>query len=280
MTEKKGYLYYEIRPTERLFKQVLGLLYYMHLAYDTNKILVLPFFKLGEPLPNKTEYKYYKFSDIFDWEKMQEAPIEFLLTDTVPNPKKYSPDDLNNSIHLNVTSQLPYWFNNHAKWRKYLRFNNRFINMSRINISKALLKNKISQYLGVHWRQNDFLRVRSYVTMNAKELVTLVKERLQETALKHVYIATDCKSQEDLEYIHANLPTFTIDSNGFHNEETKEIDNVYVSLLDIMACTESTYFIGTYTSCFTSYIAGERDILRIPSNKTEQYNNNKNKIKL
>jgi len=284
--KEKGVIYYEIRPTERLYKQVMGLLFYMNEAHAQDKNLVLPFFKLGDPLPNTTEYEWYDFNQIFDWWEINKAPIGFVQPGGFPDPVAHADNpsfrDPANIIVLDSVNQLPYGNPLHTKWRQYISINKRIENAARRNTSSALQKDKIYQYLAVHWRQDDFLRVRPQVTMNAKELVELIKLRLKETTLEHVYIATDCKSQKDLDYIHANLNTFTVTTKGLHNEHTSEPDDpIYIAAQDILICSWSTYFIGTWSSSFTSFIRGERDKLNIPQGRTEIINNDelKNAVK-
>ena len=52
------YLYYTINPTEQLFKQLSGFLYYLKLTKESKEILVLPRFEL--------KGKLYDYKLLFD----------------------------------------------------------------------------------------------------------------------------------------------------------------------------------------------------------------------
>ena len=265
----KGILYYEIRPTERLYKQVMGLLFYMNEAYIKDKNLVLPFFKLGDPLPNTTKYDWYDFNQIFCWREINKAPIGLIQAGGFPDPIIHSDNpsvkDPENIIVLDSTNQLPFGHPLHIKWRKYISINKRIENAARRNLFSALQKDKISQYLAVHWRQDDFLKVRPHVTFTAKELVEFCKEKIKEFDIKNVYISTDSTNKEDLDYIDSNLPTFKF-------PDIENFDNIEYAIIESIICSSSDLFIGTSHSLYTSNIIGERNKLNIEENKSIIFN--------
>ena len=74
--------------------------------------------------------------------------------------------------------------------------------------------------------------------------------KLKELNLTKVYIATNSDVPEDLNYIHKNLPTFKYPKEN--------MSNIDYAILETLICTKATYFIGTDTSLYSTYIIGER----------------------
>ena len=226
------YIYYTITPTEQLFKQLSGFLYFLMISKTSNKILVLPRFELKN--------KFYNYEDLFDFDEINNN------FNVITFNKYVQVSKLNQSISVNTDSyihgcwQLPFSTPNYTDYRKHVKFHKRFYNIF----------NSSEKYLSIHWRQEDFLKVRPQVVMNKEELVKYVKRKLKELNLKKVYIATNSNIPEDLNYIHKNLPTFK-----YPQENMSDID---YAILETLICTKSAYFIGTDTSLYSTHIIGER----------------------
>mgnify|MGYP003112371313 CR=1 FL=1 len=248
------YLYYTINPRERLFKQLAGFLYYLRLADVKEYTLVLPKFELNN--------SYYYYEDLFD------------ITKINTNINVISSDDYNKSMlgdtefHLNAFNQLPITFPEYSKYRNQVYYNENYY-----KIYKQLKKysfsiseeNPSDSYIAVHWRQDDFLKIRPHVTFTSQELVDMCNKKIKEFNIKNVYISTDCTNQEDLDYIHSNLPTFKFpDINNF--------ESVDLAIIESIICSSSEVFIGTSHSLYTSNIIGERNKLNIDQNKSIIFN--------
>lgn len=248
------YIYYTINPKERLFKQLAGFLYYLRLSDIKKYTLVLPKFELNG--------KYYYYEDLFDISKIDN------------NINIISSDDYNKSMldetefHLNVYNQLPITFKDYSKYRDQVYYSKRFYKLfdQMKKYSFSIKENNPSDsYIAVHWRQDDFLKVRPHVTFTAKELVEFCKEKIKEFDIKNVYISTDSTNKEDLDYIDSNLPTFKF-------PDIENFDNIEYAIIESIICSSSDLFIGTSHSLYTSNIIGERNKLNIEENKSIIFN--------
>lgn len=249
------YLYYTINPRERLFKQLAGFLYYLRLADIKKYTLVLPKFELNN--------SYYYYEDLFDITKINK------------NINVISSDDYNKSMlsdtefHLNVFNQLPITFADYDKYRGQVYYNENYYKIFKQLKKYSFSVNKLNptdSYIAVHWRQDDFLKIRPHVTFTSEELVKTCNEKIKELSIKNIYISTDCTDKKELSYIHSNLPTFQFpDINNF--------ENVDLAIIESIICSSSDFFIGTSHSLYTSNIIGERNKLNIPKNKSIILNN-------
>mgnify|MGYP003117799042 FL=1 len=237
-----SFLLYTINPTEQMFKQLSGLLYYLLKTKRNKQTLVLPRFELNG--------KLYDYSEFYN---------EKLIKDNfnVISYKDYINIDnvkLVTNYELNVYNQLPFNFKSYMLFRNYIEYKNKYY--EKVNL---ILKNK-PKYIAVHWRQDDFLRIRPQCCMSADELIQDCILKLKKYNLNNLYIATDCKDDEKLNYIKSKLPVFTIDKTPY-----SEID---FSIIESLICTKSVYFTGTDTSLYTVNIIGER--LKAGHNHHEQ----------
>lgn len=248
------YIYYTINPRERLFKQLAGFLYFLRLADIKKYTLVLPKFELNN--------SYYYYEDLFDINKIDKS-INVISSDD------YNKGMLGNTeFYLSVFNQLPITFADYDKYRNQVYYNKNYYKIFEqlkkysFPISES---NPTDSYIAIHWRQDDFLKIRPQVTFTAKELVDICNKKIKELNIKNVYISTDCTNKEDLEYIHNNLPTFKFpDINNF--------ENVDLAIIESIICSSSDYFIGTSHSLYTSNIIGERNKLNIDESKSIIFN--------
>jgi len=239
------YIYYTVNPTEQLFKQLSGFLYFLQKANVSNKILVLPRFELKN--------KLYNYSELFDYKKINENFKVITYNEYVNNSKSNMLIGDNSEAHIDGFWQLPINIKSYMYYRKHVSFNEKYFN---------LIPTKTKPYLAVHWRQDDFLRVRPHVVLSKEKLVEYIKLKLRELNLKSVYISTDSKNLNDIKYIKENLPTFSYDKAS--------LNDIDWAILESIICAQSDYFIGTDTSLYSVYIMGER-IKMNKLNKSEIY---------
>jgi len=240
------YIYYTINPKEKLFKQLAGFLYFLSLSKNTNRILVLPRFEIKD--------KFYNYEDLFDIDEINNNFNVISFNNYIKASSINISIGTNTHCYIHGFWQLPFTSPNYMDYRKYIKFNKKF------HPFKTEKK-----YLAIHWRQEDFLKVRPHAVMDKEELVIYVNKKLKELNLKKVYIATNSNVVEHLEYVHKHLPTFLIPQ-----ENMSDID---YAILEILICAQSEYFIGSYTSLYSTYIIGERIILE--KNNYEIYKNRK-----
>ena len=226
------YLYYTINPREQMFKQLAGFLYYLTKIKNTKQTLVLPRFELNNKLYNYNEFYNEELIknnfDVINYE-------EYININNVKQITDYE---------LNKFNQLPFTSLNYMFFRKYIQYKDYYYEKV-----KLILKDQ-PKYLAVHWRQDDFLKVRPHVTMNVNELINDCIIKLKKHNLNHVYIATDCKNKDKKKYIESKLPTFNLNKTLYN-----KID---FSIIESLICANSKYFTGTNTSLYTINIIGER----------------------
>ena len=244
------YIYYTINPRERLFKQLAGFLYFLMLSDIKKRILVLPKFELSG--------RYYYFEDLFDVNKIKENY-------NVISSDEYSKDMIEDTeFHLSSFNQLPLVNPNYNKYRKSLYYNEKyykiFDQLKEFGFNDPE-NNPTNSYIAVHWRQDDFLKVRPQVTYNIDELVKFCKNKLKELNIDNIYISTDCTLESDLKYINDNLPVFKF-------PEISDITDIEYAIIESIACSNADYFIGTSHSLYTSNIIGERNKLGRSENKS------------
>tara|TARA_R100000742_G_C4245226_1_gene64249 strand:+ start:63 stop:800 length:738 start_codon:yes stop_codon:yes gene_type:complete len=232
MTQKVDkYIYYTITPREQLFKQLAGFLFFLRLSKLSNKILVLPRFEIKN--------KFYNYEDLFDFDKINNNFKVITFDNYVFKSQSNRDISKNTESYIHGTWQLPINSNDYMNYRKHIDFNKKYLTF------KATEK-----YLAIHWRQEDFLKIRPHVVMTKEELVIYVNKKLKELNLKKVYIATNSNVEEHMKYIHDNLPTFLIPQNN--------MSDIDYAIYESIICQQSEYFIGSDTSLYSAYIIGEK----------------------
>ena len=246
------YLYYTINPTEQLFKQLSGFLYYLKLTKESKEILVLPRFEL--------KGKLYDYKLLFDDKIIKDNFNVIDFDDYDPNSDTRSFINSFNSI-----------IGDYFSFRKYIKYNKKYYDI--------ISSHNMDPYLAVHWRQTDFVKLRPTQTLSKEQLIECVKETLKETGLKQVYISTDSNDLDALKYINEHLPTF----NYIQQEN---ITNVDYTILESLICARAEYFIGTELSFYSINIIGERsnmgkinnNEIRIPGRGIQTYSRKLTKI--
>jgi len=126
-------------------------------------------------------------------------------------------------------------------------------------VDSFLNRNNIDRYISIHWRQTDFLIVRSSrkdVLKTAEQVVTKCKAIMKELNIDKVYLATDSKDYNKLKYLNENLPIFSYQS------ENKIFDEKYTfAIIESIICAKAVKFYGTQTSLYSVNINGERLVL-------------------
>jgi len=234
------YLYYTIDPAEQLFKQLSGFLFFLqHIEKRKGMTLVLPRFELkGKKIP---------YGQIFDLSEVEKnfSVISFYQFQKVSK----SNQDINKQTEAWIDGfwQLPYNVPNYMKYRKCVKYQKRYYK----DVDTALTD--VEPYISVHWRQDDFLRIRPHVVMSKEQLVEDTIEKLKVHNVNKVYISTDCKDEETLKYIDEKLPTFK-----YKTAFEVELDPIEFAVLESIVCSRAVYFTGTHSSLYSVNIVGER----------------------
>ena len=217
------YLYYTINPTEQLFKQLNGFLYYLKLTKESKEILVLPRFEL--------KGKLYDYKLLFDDKLIKDNfnVIDFDDYDFSFDTREF----------INSFASI---YGDYFSFRKYIRYNKRYYDI--------ISSHKIEPYLAIHWRQDDFVKLRPTHILSKEQLVECAKELLKQENLKKVYISTDSTDLEALKYINDHLPTFSY-------LQQDDITDVDYAILESLICANAAYFVGTNLSFYSSNIIGE-----------------------
>ena len=131
-------------------------------------------------------------------------------------------------------------------------------------VDNYLKEKEIRKYIAIHWRQTDFLLVRSSrndVLNTPEELVSKCKKLMKENDINKIYLATDSKDYKKLKYINDNLPLF------FFNPDKIELktDKYLFAVIESIICAKSFKFYGTKTSLYSVNICGERGALDLDS---------------
>jgi len=232
VTHLNKYLYYTINPTEQMFKQLAGFLYYLAKTKGNKQTLVLPRFEL--------KGKFYDYSKFYN---------EKLIKDNfnvISYEEHVGIDDVEQitDYELNVFNQLPASSPNYLFFRNYIEYNSEYYEEV-----DTILKGR-EKYIATHWRQDDFLRIRPQKTMSVDELIEDCLLKLDAHNVDRLYISTDCKDKEKLRHIKSKLPIFSVDKIPY-----SKID---FSIIESLICARSVYFTGTETSLYTANIIGER----------------------
>tara|TARA_Y100001938_G_scaffold134295_1_gene194571 strand:- start:391 stop:1203 length:813 start_codon:yes stop_codon:yes gene_type:complete len=243
------YIYYTIKPTEQLFKQISGLLYFLRLSENRKMTLVLPRFEI--------KGKKISYWNLFDNQLVKDNFKVLDFEEFHSQSKKNVSLNQQTEAWIDGFWQIPYNSEDYMKYRKYIKFQNRYY-----KDVDNFLKNK-EPFISIHWRQSDFLKIRPHVLMSKEELVEDTLKKLKKYNVNKVYISTDSKDVGVLEYLHSNLPTFEYKSN------IPNITDVEFAILESIMCSKGKFFTGSDTSLFSIYILGERRMLDIDDKFSE-----------
>jgi hypothetical protein len=192
---------------------------------------------------NKKEDKYYGYFNGYEMEFTEKSQ----RNKDIYKLENYKYDNL---FFDDVLDQIKYTDNSFNEFRQHLVYNQYFY-----NITNNIIKEHLSEpYLAVHWRRTDFLLARRNVlnvNRNKEYLVNKCKSILKKYNLKYIFLATDSKNKEEIEYLYQNLPIINV-NNTYQN-----IDNI---IIETLLCVNSNVFYGTKTSLFTKNIMSLRTI--------------------
>ena len=289
------YLLYDIQYNEQFFKQFSGFLYYLKSALEYNCTLVIPHFrtlpkdKANMTIKDDENFGYYAWENFYNLELLKKSfniitidefkelnmDIDVLYSKTdrfiTDNSIKISNIDFNFKTRINnlskidnkniiaicgTTSQYPYSTPGYLDLRKKVRYHDYLYNL----VDKFLQEKNIIRYISIHWRQTDFLTVRSKRTdvLNTPEqLVKKCKRIMKQTGIEKIYLATDSKDFIKLKYINDNLPLFFYDTNKLDLPK----DKYKYSIIESIICAKADIFYGTKTSLYSINICGERACL-------------------
>ena len=133
-------------------------------------------------------------------------------------------------------------------------------------VIKLIQNQNVDKYIALHYRQSDFLKKRinrSDVLKDVDYLIKTCKEYMKQYDISNVYIATDSKDEHLLTRLKNELPLFFI--NEYHDGITDE-KNLHIT--EACICINSNIFIGTNSSCYSTFITSKR----ISNNNTLNFN--------
>ena len=133
-------------------------------------------------------------------------------------------------------------------------------------VIKLLQNQNIDKYIAIHYRQTDFLKKRinrNDVLKDVNYVIKYCNEYMTKYNINNVYIATDSKDKNILTKLKKELPLFFI--NKYNNEITNE---KYLHIIESCICINSNIFIGTNSSCYSTFITSKR----ISNNNTLNFN--------
>ena len=158
-------------------------------------------------------------------------------------------------LHENY-GQLEYW-----KARQSMRYS--FHLEKKANEIIRFYLNNSTQYLGVHLRRADFVRVRKANLVSIDNVVSQIEYILVKLNLTRIYLATDTNLEEinELENKLSNKYTLIYFKPTIH--EIKLYKDGGIAIIDQIICAYSDFFIGTYESTFSFRIQEDREILGI-----------------
>ena len=123
-------------------------------------------------------------------------------------------------------------------------------------VIKLLQNQNIEKYIAVHYRQTDFLekrKNRNDVLKDVDYVIETCKKFMKIHDISNVYISTDSKDENILTKLKNELPLFFIQE--YDNELTNEVN---VHIIESCICINSNVFIGTNSSCYSSFIYAKR----------------------
>lgn len=293
------YLLYDIQYNEQFFKQFSGFLYFINESISFKSTLVLPHFRTLPKDDNNMTIKSDENFGYHPWEKFYNLDIlkdkynvitidefkklnldiDLLFTKTnrfcgkdsikISNIEFKCKKKITTGINFRefyknndivaicgTTSQYPYSMQGYNNIRKNVRYHSYLYDI----VNNYLAEKNIGKYIAVHWRQTDFLVVRSSrkdVLNTPEELVAKCKKLIEENNVDKIYLATDSKDIKKLKYINDNLPLF------FFNPDNLELkqDKYLFAVIESIICAKSVKFYGTKTSLYSINICGERNAL-------------------
>ena len=154
-----------------------------------------------------------------------------------------------------TTNQMPFSNPYYKIYRPHITFKSYLYD----EVDSFLKNNNINRYISIHWRQTDFLIVRSSrkdVLKTTEQVVTKCKEIMKQLNIDKVYLATDSKDYNKLKYLNDNLPIFS------YKSENKIFSDKYTfAIIESIICAKAEKFYGTQTSLYSVNINGERLVL-------------------
>jgi len=240
ITLSTKYLYYTINPTEQLFAQLSGFLFFLqHTEKRKGMTLILPRFELkGKKIP---------YDHLFDPSEVENnfSVISFYQFQQIS--KLHQDFNKQTEAWIDGFWHLPYSMPSYMKYRKYVKYQDKYYK----DVDTVL--SSVEPYISIHWRQDDFLRIRPHVVMSKEQLVEDTIEKLKMHNVNKVYVSTDCKDEEILKYIDEKLPTFK-----YKTAIEASLDTIEYAILESIVCSRAVYFTGTSASSYSINIIGER----------------------
>ena len=154
-----------------------------------------------------------------------------------------------------TTNQMPFSHPTYKVYRPLITYKQYLYD----EVDNFLKRKNINRYISIHWRQTDFLIVRSSrngVLKTPEEVVNKCKELMKELDVDKIYLATDSKDYTKLKYLNDNLPLF------FYDSINKDFREKYTfAIIESIICAKAVKFYGTQTSLYSVNINGERLVL-------------------
>lgn len=140
-----------------------------------------------------------------------------------------------------------------------------------LKAAKDFIANHLKdRYLAIHWRRSDrnfyggfsddFPKSKVLVRKQLRALVRLIKQEMRKRNLNIVFLATDCGTQWQLDYLHKFLPIVKYPASGAWENLQRE------GVIEQIICMHADHFISAphkYTSCssFSRWIIDERKLM-------------------
>ncbi|CAH0730666.1 unnamed protein product, partial [Brenthis ino] len=157
--------------------------------------------------------------------------------------------------------------------RKSMKFNRELVARAKRYILENLQCNeeKCDNYLSVHWRRQDFARLRRKEVPSVKGTAKQIDEAIKKhnPHIVDVFLATDAQYNE-LEDLENQLKDMGYKVHFFTPSQTELVRfrDGGIAIIDQIICSRAVYFIGTHESTFSFRIQEEREILGYESSTT------------
>lgn len=172
-------------------------------------------------------------------------------------------------VHAEIPLHSSYGTKIYWDCRKSMQFNAELVLAADTYIKKELKCStaKCTNYLGIHWRRQDFLRGNR--SPSVKGTVDQIHQTNMNKSLhiRDIFIASDGTDKE-LKNLQKRLHSYRRYKAHIYKPEEPNIIAGKVAIIDQIICSRSLYFIGSQGSTFTYRIQEEREILGFDSDTT------------
>ncbi|EOD37928.1 hypothetical protein EMIHUDRAFT_224916 [Emiliania huxleyi CCMP1516] len=274
------HLLFDVAEHEQVNKQRRALMFYLDLAMQLDRVLVLPRVRLlrrsaSSPVSFESAAEYVPWADLFNISRLgrahavvgldeyvaQHGGVSLLLRrcQTGGPAAEYQPAVLRKEhaatpsiAFAESVDQLG--AQRVAPLRPYVRFVDRTYDEAAAFVRGAFAG---KPFLALHWRRTDFHAVRrshEWALQSAADLIKHARHAMRRHGLAGVYLATDSDDPAEMAEVQRALRFARVRQKGGGSLR----DRVETANLEIAICASATRFLGTRTSSFTLTILEER----------------------